>query len=336
MVTASSKRLIAHPSRDRREHLVESSSDEVLLAMFIEGAADRSQEGFRTLVARHGPMVMSVCCHVLQNAEDAEDAFQATFLALARKADTVRDRRLVAGWLYEVAYRVAIRARATSVRRRDQERLGAAMTATTTDSRHESDVAWAELRPVLHDEVNRLPDKYRLPIVLSYLEGKTNEEVAGLLDWPVGTVKGRLSRARDLLRSRLVRRGLALSAAFLCSSLSQGVVFGEVVPESLIDQTLNKVLRAQRVAAATGGGAAAAKSNPVESAAPSRVEELAEFAFRQRSSWPAFGRFLVLAIAMAAAAYAVFWFGRINFSFPSKWGEFLSALWHGSSSGGCH
>ena len=104
--------------------------------------------------------------------------------------------------------------------------------------RQHQDAAWNELRPVLHDEVRRLPDKYRIPVILSYLEGKTNEEVAELLQWPVGTVKGRLSRARALLRSRLTRRGMALSAAFLITALTDGAVFAEVVPPDLVKRTM--------------------------------------------------------------------------------------------------
>jgi RNA polymerase sigma factor (sigma-70 family) len=177
--------------------------------------------------------------------EDAEDAFQATFLTLSRKAGTIRDRRVLASWLYEVAYRIAVRARAGAVRRRQQERESMSTTETSSRPDQENQAAWNELRPVLHDEINRLPDKYRLPVILSYLEGRTNEEVATLLDWPVGTVKGRLSRARDLLRSRLVRRGLALSAAFLCTSLSRGTVFAEVVPEALIESTVRRAIRAR-------------------------------------------------------------------------------------------
>jgi RNA polymerase sigma factor (sigma-70 family) len=331
MVTASSKRLIPH---SRREHLVEQTSDEVLLARFIGGDADRSQEAFHALVARHGAMVMSVCCHVLQNIEDAEDAFQATFLALARKADTVRDRRLVGGWLYEVAYRIAIRARVTSVRRRDQERLGAAMTATTAESGHERDVAWAELRPVLHDEVNRLPEKYRLPVVLSYLEGKTNEEVAGLLDWPVGTVKGRLSRARDLLRSRLIRRGLALSAAFLCTSLSQGVVFGEIVPEALIDRTLTKALLEHRLGAGASTLPVIEQLTADDAARGSRIQELADVAFRLRSKRATLVWTLTTLIALAAIAYLVV----PTFTaaiLPGSWSKSLLPLTHQNDAGGC-
>jgi hypothetical protein len=106
---------------------------------------------------------------------------------------------------------------------------------------------------VLHEEVNRLPERYRLPVILCYLEGKTNEEVAEQLKWPVGTVKGRLSRARDLLRSRLTRRGLALSAAFLVTALANGTVIADVVPPRLVDETVaNALVVAERNPAATG------------------------------------------------------------------------------------
>jgi RNA polymerase sigma factor (sigma-70 family) len=183
-------------------------------------------------------MVLGVCRHILNQLQDAEDAFQATFLVLARKAGSIRDRRVLARWLYEVAYRIAMRARTNGVRRRTHERQGGEMAATVTNDNH----GWVELRPVLHEEVNRLPEKYRLPVILCYLEGKTNEEVAEQLKWPVGTVKGRLSRAREVLRSRLTRRGLALSAAFLVSALANGTVIAEVVPPRLVDETVSNAL----------------------------------------------------------------------------------------------
>src|SRR5262249_9373522 len=130
-----------------------------------------------------------------------------------------------------------------AVRRRTLEREGMAMLPPAIEpSLQDQQAAWNELRPVLHEEVNRLPEKYRIPVILSYLEGKTNEEVADLLQWPVGTVKGRLSRARDLLRSRLLRRGLALSAGFLTVALSQGRVFAEVVPADLVRRTVRLML----------------------------------------------------------------------------------------------
>src|SRR3954470_23730498 len=128
-----------------------------------------------------------------------------------------------------------MRARTHGVSRRTHERQGGEMVASVSYDDH----SWRELRPVLHDEVNRLPEKYRVPVILCYLEGKTNEEAAELLNWPVGTVKGRLSRARDLLRSRLTRRGLALSAALLVSALSDGTVIADVVPPHLVEKTVS-------------------------------------------------------------------------------------------------
>jgi RNA polymerase sigma factor (sigma-70 family) len=217
----------------------DESPDEYLLRQFLNGTESESQDAFGTLVERHGPMVLGVCRHVLHGHHDAEDAFQATFLVLARKAGSIRNGRVLAGWLHEVAHRIAIKARASAARRRTLEREGVAMSPAAFESNTQDEAAaWKELRPVLHAEVEMLPDRYRIPVILSYLEGKTNEEVAKLLRWPVGTVKGRLSRARDLLRRRLVRRGLALSAAFLMTALSQGTVFAEVVPADLVRRTV--------------------------------------------------------------------------------------------------
>jgi len=226
----------------------EPLSDEQLLDRFVNRDDEAAEAAFRTIVARHGPMVLGVCRHILIQHHDAEDAFQATFLVLARKAGSIRDRRVLARWLYEVAYRIAMRAKTNGVRQRTHERQGGEMAATVSGDNH----GWSELKPVLHDEVNRLPEKYRVPVILCYLEGKTNEEAAELLKWPVGTVKGRLSRARDLLRSRLTRRGLALSAALLVTSLSNGTVIAEVVPTRLVDQTVTNAMVISGRSAARG------------------------------------------------------------------------------------
>ena len=182
----------------------------------------RPQEAFRVLVGRHGPRVLGICRHILHREHDAEDAFQATFLALARNGASIRERCALASWLHEVAYRTALKTRARRSRRQTVER----QILVTNPPRDEPDdqgdrASLSELRPMLHEEVTGLPDKYRIPVVLSYLEGKTNEEVAAILKWPVGTVKGRLSRGRALLRSRLTRRGIALSIASLIVALSQ-------------------------------------------------------------------------------------------------------------------
>jgi RNA polymerase sigma factor (sigma-70 family) len=251
MLTGQFRLVGPHPhaavaaERERFEPL----GDEQLLSRFLNRDNKAAEAAFRAIVARHGPMVLGVCRHILSQHQDAEDAFQATFLVLARKAGSIRDRRVLARWLYEVAYRIAMRAKTNGVRRRAHERQGGEMAATVPIDNH----GWSEIRPVLHDEVNRLPEKYRVPVILCYLEGKTNEEAAQLLQWPVGTVKGRLSRARDLLRSRLTRRGLALSAALLVTALSNGTVIAEVVPMRLVDTTVtNAMVIAEREAAEAG------------------------------------------------------------------------------------
>jgi RNA polymerase sigma factor (sigma-70 family) len=180
-------------------------TDRQLLERF---AAGHEEEAFALLVRRHGPMVLGVCRRLLRQEQDAEDAFQATFLVLARKAAAVSWEGSVGGWLYQVAGRVARKARAAAARRRDQERQVAPMSALSP----EDAPARRELQTLLDEEVRRLPEKYRAPVVLCYLEGKSHVEAARQLAWPVGTVKGRLARARQQLRTRLARRGLALAA----------------------------------------------------------------------------------------------------------------------------
>jgi RNA polymerase sigma factor (sigma-70 family) len=180
-------------------------SDGQLIDQFLTGQKEESESAFETLVKRHGPMVLGVCRHVLCRVQDAEDAFQATFFALARKAGTIRDREILGCWLHEVAFRTAIRARERRARstppRMEIRDLEEARSGPEHAASHK------ELRLLLRAEVDGLPAKYRSLVVHSYMEGMSNEQVATLLRCPVGTVKGRLSRARDLLRARLVRRG---------------------------------------------------------------------------------------------------------------------------------
>ena len=190
---------------DQLQHAGGGLTDGQLLARFV---ATRDEPAFAALVRRHGPMVLGVCRRLLPRGPDAEDAFQATFLVLFRRARALDRGGSVANWLYTVAYHVALRARADAARRRQCERA-----VPRRDEAPAADV-WSDLRPVLDEELTRLPDKYRAPVVLCYLEGKTNEEAGRLLGCPVGTVKGRLSRARDLLRARLARRGVTLSAGW--------------------------------------------------------------------------------------------------------------------------
>jgi RNA polymerase sigma factor (sigma-70 family) len=237
---ALAQRYVKHDVKESSHAL----SDGALLERYLSGPDAEAQDAFQALVVRHGPMVLGICRHILSEEHEAEDAFQATFLVLAQKGSTIRNRNVLAGWLHEVAHRIAIKARVGVVRRRTLERQAMAMSPSKTEVDKQDEVAaWNELRPVLHAEVDRLPEKYRLPVILCYLEGKTNEEVAELLHWPVGSVKGRLSRARELLRSRLMRRGLGLSAAFLLTALAQGRVFAEAVPSELVKNTVQLAQR---------------------------------------------------------------------------------------------
>jgi RNA polymerase sigma factor (sigma-70 family) len=195
-------------------HVLEGLTDTDLLGRF---AADNDETAFAVLVRRYGPLVLGVCRRVLHHDHDTEDAFQATFLVLARKAGTIHKHESLWSWLYKVAYRIALRARAGKARRQAQE-SEAMQRLTVRQSSPASDPYLAEF---LDEEVRRLPDKYREPILLCYLQGETNEEAARRLHCPTGTVKIRLLRARQLLRKRLERRGVALSLAALAAGLLQ-------------------------------------------------------------------------------------------------------------------
>jgi zinc protease len=190
-------------------------SDRQLLDQFI---SSRDQSAFEAIVHRHGPMVLRVCRRALGNAHDVDDAFQATFLILIKKASSIRDRDVLANWLYGVARRVSVRAGASVRRQRNRERsiTQAALANGPSDARLEQ----GELRRVIDDELERLPWRYRVPVVLCDLEGQTHEQAAIQLDCPVGTVKSRLARGREHLRSRLARRGLTASIAMATSVLA--------------------------------------------------------------------------------------------------------------------
>ncbi len=177
-------------------------SDEQLIDTFLTGEKEDSETAFERLVKRHGPMVLGVCRNVLRRDQDAEDAFQATFLVLARKAGTINNREILGCWLREVAYRIALRARKRHARSTPQIEI---QEVQESHPGPENAASRNELRRLLRAEVDGLPAKYRLLMLQTYMEGKSNEQVARLLDCPVGTIKGRLSRARDLLRSRLSR-----------------------------------------------------------------------------------------------------------------------------------
>jgi RNA polymerase sigma factor (sigma-70 family) len=188
-------------------------SDTQLLRRF---AADRDEQAFTLLVERHGPLVLSVCRRVLGMAPDAEDAFQATFLVLARRAGRLRDPELLGNWLYGVASRIARKARTALNRRRAREKHIHVLAVAPAPPPGLDDDA----RSVLAEEVRRLPSTHRAAVGLCYLEGKTNAEAARLLRWPIGTVKGRLARARQILRERLTLRGFGAFVILLTALLA--------------------------------------------------------------------------------------------------------------------
>ena len=191
---------------------VSALSDVALLDRFV---ANADQAAFTALVDRHGPMVLSVCRRVLRRAHDAEDAFQAAFLVLARKASSIRKRDALASWLHGVAYHAAANLRRAESRR-------GALQVPRQDFIQEDvavEVSWREVRAAIDEELALLPQRYRAPLVLCYLESKTRDEAALLLGWSEGTFRGRLERGREALRKRLIRRGIGLSAVLLASAL---------------------------------------------------------------------------------------------------------------------
>jgi RNA polymerase sigma factor (sigma-70 family) len=205
MTSTQAEIVLQHIGRLTRKRSALQPPDADLLERFTQ---QRDEAAFAALVERHGPMVLNVCRSVLRHEHDAEDAFQATFLVLARKADAIRQPEALAGWLYEVAHNAAIKAQADATRRREQERRAVPLAPASPVL----DMTLRDLQRVVHEELRRLPEKYRLPLVLCYLEDRSREEAAAQLGWSKGTVRGRLERGRERLRRRLAARGVALSA----------------------------------------------------------------------------------------------------------------------------
>jgi RNA polymerase sigma factor (sigma-70 family) len=193
----------------------------------------RDEAALAALVRRHAPMVWGVCHRVLCNHHDAEDAFQAAFLVFVRKAASIASRELLANWLYGVAHQTALKARATMAKRRAREKQVKEIPEVAVA---EQDL-WNDLRPLLDQELSRLPDKYRVAIVLCDLEGKTRKEVARRLKIPAGTLSSRLTTARTMLAKRLARHGLAVSGGALATMLSQKVASAGV-PTSVLASTI--------------------------------------------------------------------------------------------------
>jgi RNA polymerase sigma factor (sigma-70 family) len=223
----------------------EGQGDQELLYAYRQR---RDEAAFTAIVDRHGPMVLGVCRAVLQQRQDAEDAFQATFLVLTRRANAIRRGESLGSWLHSVAYRVASNALAAKLRRREVE-AKVTPQATTWPS---DELSWGEVRVALHSELSALPTRFRQPLILCYLEGLTQEEAAKRLGWTVPTVKGRLKRGRALLGRRLEKRSLGFAAVLGATALT-GEAWTAPVSWTLTEATLQKAFH---TAAAAGSTAA--------------------------------------------------------------------------------
>jgi RNA polymerase sigma factor (sigma-70 family) len=243
MAAGEANSLLRHLRRLAGTAEAQGASDRALIESFV---SDRDDAAFATLFRRHGPMVLSLCRRVLRNEEEADDAFQATFLVLARKAHSLRSRDTVSSWLYGVAYRTALKARCSAARRRARE--AAAPARVAADPLTELTVA--EAQGIVDRELASLPEKYRAPLLLCCLQGLARDEAARQLGWTLGLLKSRLEQARELLRDRLSRRGLALPAALL-SVGTLGTTLQAAVPAALAEATVKAAARVAAGAAAT-------------------------------------------------------------------------------------
>jgi RNA polymerase sigma factor (sigma-70 family) len=233
MTRIEPRTLLCHLGRLTRSPWINRLDDSQLLNRFT---TRRDEMAFAVLVERYGPLVMGVCRRVLRHTQDAEDVFQAVFLVLARKADSIRTRQALGGWLYQVAYHLALKAKTGARRRGDHEQRRAGMANGGATAEQE----WYELRFLLDEELQRLPERCRLALVTCYLEGRTQDEAARSLRWSKATLRRRLEEGRELLRVRLVRRGFTLSGALIATLLGEGTA-SAAVPGELASQTLRAV-----------------------------------------------------------------------------------------------
>jgi RNA polymerase sigma factor (sigma-70 family) len=204
-------------------------ADSELLECYV---SQRDEGAFELLVRRHGPMVLGVCRRILHNEADAEDAFQATFLVLVRKAASIRPRGMVSNWLFGVARKTALKARIMSHKRRTREKEGATVSAPQA-----SEEVWQQVQALLDEELDRLPEKYRIPLILCELEGNTIKEAARHLGWPQGTLATRLAQGRGMLAKRLSDHGLTLSAGALTALLCNAAASASVPAPLVITTT---------------------------------------------------------------------------------------------------
>ncbi len=257
MADVVTRNVLRHLSDLARMQAIRQQSDGALLRAFV---AENDQAAFTTLVERHGRMVLAVCRRVLHNLQDAEDAFQATFILLARNASSIRKQQSLSSWLHGTAYRTACNARRATLRRRRHE--AEVMTMREKNAGH--DLAWRDVQALLDEEVQRLPAVYRTAFILCCLEEKSSIEAATLLHVKEGTVRTRVARARAQLREAFYRRGVSLSVAAAAASVAEGTASAGV-PGALVASTVEAA-----IALAANAGAAGMLSANVAAARPRR------------------------------------------------------------------
>ncbi len=243
--------------------MLECANDAILLERFARG---REEAAFVALVQRHGPMVQRICRRILRNEQDVEDVFQATFLILARKAAGIAWQDSASGWLSAVARRLAMNVRSGAARQRRQETSITALAGGPANGHGHlpekfhpvvdasAELERRDLRRILDDELRHLPEKYRVPVILCYLEGRTHEEAARQLGWPAGSMSRRLDRARQMLRRRLAHRGLAIAAIGLVSAAFFAVSIGRVPDPSSGAAVVQKAMAPFRATSEGGQG----------------------------------------------------------------------------------
>jgi RNA polymerase sigma factor (sigma-70 family) len=248
MATLQSGTLLRHIRKLALGNCAPPGSDSQLLDAFL---THRDESAFAALMARHGPLVLRVCRRVLGQEQDAEDAFQATFLVLARHVGSIRKRQALGSWLYGVAYRTAMEAKRRAARRRKHEgRLQSLVRGRGPEAPAQRSPSWDDVQTVLDEEIQKLPERYRAAFVLCVLEGKSGPEAAAELGVKAGTVSSRLTRARQQLQQRLARREIKLAAVL--AALAVGDAVAQAVPAGLAEATLRAGLA---VAAGEAGGA---------------------------------------------------------------------------------
>jgi RNA polymerase sigma factor (sigma-70 family) len=262
-------------------------ADDQLLERFVTARGEAGEMAFEALVERHGPMVLRICHTILRDRHDTEDAFQATFLVLARQAASIRSRSSLGSWLHGVARRVASSARSAASRRREHERKA----ADRADS-FLAEPQWDDLAQVLHEEIDRLPERFRAPIVLCDMEGLTEGQAAQRLGRPVGTIRSQLTRGRQRLRCQLIRRGLAPATVVLVVARA-GYSAHAVVTSPLVSSTIPSAMQFTVARATTAG--------MVSAAAAALAEEFLGSMFMARIKNTVMAALVAIAIATTGA-----------------------------------